>query len=115
MFDKKYALVMTLALGCDAAPETFTFDEYELSESTEDDGEEYKADEGVLDGGADALAIQPSVFSALFTGYFDPILTTAINANPDIVRVGDFNDDGRDDIYFIFGGPGINRLYLSNL
>ncbi|MCZ8226185.1 MAG: FG-GAP-like repeat-containing protein, partial [Microcystis sp. LE19-84.1B] len=48
-----------------------------------------------------------------FTQYLDPIATGVINGH-DNSLVGDFNGDGKDDIYFFWRGMGVNRLYLSN-
>jgi hypothetical protein len=47
-----------------------------------------------------------------FTSFMNPIGTVAINGG-DEWRVGDFNGDGRTDVYFWWKSAGTNRLYLS--
>ncbi|OKH35806.1 hypothetical protein NIES2101_37365 [Calothrix sp. HK-06] len=49
-----------------------------------------------------------------FTQYLDPIPASAINGSPDNTLVGDFNGDGKQDVYFQWKASGTNRLYLSN-
>ncbi|AVQ71486.1 hypothetical protein B5D77_09365 [Microcystis sp. MC19] len=49
-----------------------------------------------------------------FTKYVNPISTTAINESPTNVFTGDFNGDGKTDIYFYWKASGRNRLYFSN-
>ncbi|NCS48610.1 MAG: hypothetical protein GPJ29_11585 [Microcystis aeruginosa BK11-02] len=49
-----------------------------------------------------------------FTKYVNPIATTAINESPTNVFTGDFNGDGKTDLYFYWKASGRNRLYISN-
>jgi hypothetical protein len=50
-----------------------------------------------------------------FTGYMDPIIAADLDANPDNLRISDFNGDGRSDVYFHWKSTGRNWLYFSNL
>ncbi|MFO0543755.1 MAG: LamG-like jellyroll fold domain-containing protein, partial [Pseudanabaena sp.] len=49
-----------------------------------------------------------------FTKYINPISTTAINESPTNIFTGDFNGDGKSDLYFYWKASGRNRLYISN-
>jgi cold shock CspA family protein len=49
-----------------------------------------------------------------FVRYENPISTADLDANPDNMRIGDFNGDGRSDLYFHWKSWGRNYLYFSN-
>ena len=47
-----------------------------------------------------------------YTVQVDPIASAAINGDPVGALTGDFNGDGKDDLFFRWG-DGVNRLFLS--
>lgn len=51
---------------------------------------------------------------SVFTTYFDPISAADLDANPDNMKVSDYNGDGRSDAYFHWKSTGRNFLYFSN-
>ena len=63
--------------------------------------------------GTNRLFINNELGTPPFNGHGNPIATTAINGNPDQVAFGDFNGDGRTDLYFYWKSAGTNRLYLK--
>ncbi|MCA2814003.1 MAG: VCBS repeat-containing protein, partial [Microcystis sp. M090S1] len=63
---------------------------------------------------ANQIEYTPYIFNLSFNQYLNPINTLSINENPDNALVGDFNGDGKDDLYFTWRSSGRNRLYLSN-
>ncbi|QGZ91471.1 FG-GAP-like repeat-containing protein [Microcystis aeruginosa] len=63
---------------------------------------------------ANQIEYTPYIFNLSFNQYLNPINTLSINENPDNALIGDFNGDGKDDLYFTWRSSGRNRLYLSN-
>jgi hypothetical protein len=49
-----------------------------------------------------------------FTQYLNPITPGSINGSPSSVLVGDFNADGKRDLFIHYASSGNNRLYHSN-
>lgn len=49
-----------------------------------------------------------------FTEVSHPIAASTINGDPDVVRVGDYNGDGRDDLLFYWSHDGTNHFFFGN-
>ncbi|MFY0566796.1 FG-GAP-like repeat-containing protein [Archangium lansingense] len=72
---------------------------------------------GTVTGGTalPAMSYGYTASGLAFTQYPDPIGATALNGNDaHAMHAGDFNGDGRHDVYVYWPTAGTNRLFLSN-
>jgi RHS repeat-associated protein len=99
--------------GDEYSPSTFRI----LLTSVKQFGQDAIVDQnsGAISGGTSlpAVALQYQGGSLGFSQTSDPISEGSVNG-ADEWLVGDFDGDGRDDVYFRWKSTGVNRLYTSN-